>query len=76
MNVLAIDIGGTNVKFLARDQTVARKFPSGKTLTPAQMVEKVKDQTRDWPYDRVVIGYPGLVLNGRIAKEPNNLASG
>jgi polyphosphate glucokinase len=29
-----------------------------------------------WSYDLVSIGYPGLVLKGRIAAEPHNLAPG
>jgi polyphosphate glucokinase len=74
MNVLTIDIGGTNVKFLATAQTEARKFPSGKGLTPEKMVSEVKELIRDWQYDVVAIGYPGLVLKGCIAKEPNNIA--
>ncbi len=76
MNVLVIDIGGTNIKFLATGQTESRRFPSGPTITPEVMVAKVKELTRDWKYDKVVIGYPGLVLQGRIAKEPHNLAPG
>lgn len=76
MNVLTIDIGGTNVKFLATGQTEARKFPSGKGLTPEKMVSEVKELSHDWQYDVVAIGYPGLVLKGCIAKEPNNLAPG
>ncbi|HEY9643531.1 MAG TPA: ROK family protein [Coleofasciculaceae cyanobacterium] len=76
MNVLTIDIGGTNIKFLVTGQTESRRFPSGLTLTPTGMVTQVKELTRDWRYDRVTIGYPGLVLQGRIAREPNNLAPG
>jgi polyphosphate glucokinase len=34
MNVLAIDIGGTNVKILATGQKERREFESGSTLTP------------------------------------------
>ena len=42
MNVLVIDVGGTNVKILATGQTEPRKFPSGPTLTPKGMVAGVK----------------------------------
>lgn len=76
MNVLSIDIGGTNVKFLATGQEESRRFPSGRSMTPETMVSQVKELTQDWNYDVVAIGYPGLVLRGRIAKEPNNLAPG
>ncbi len=76
MKVLVIDIGGTNIKFLATDQTEPRKFPSGRSMTPAKMVEGVKEMTQDWKYDLVAIGYPGPVIKGHIAKEPHNLAPG
>jgi polyphosphate glucokinase len=73
MNVLAVDVGGTNVKVLATGQNEARKFPSGRQLTPKQMVSGVKQIAKDWKYDVVAIGYPGLVLEGKPAKEPHNL---
>ena len=38
MKVLVIDIGGTNVKILASGQTQPRKFPSGPSMTPANML--------------------------------------
>ena len=31
---------------------------------------------KDWKYDAVSIGYPGPVVNDRIAREPNNLGPG
>lgn len=76
MNVLVVDVGGSNVKILVTGQTEARKFPSGPTLTPELMVAGVKELAGDWAYDVVAIGYPGLVYKGKIAKEPHNLASG
>ena len=39
MNVLAIDVGGTNVKILATGQQERRKFPSGPKLTAKAMVD-------------------------------------
>jgi predicted NBD/HSP70 family sugar kinase len=74
--VLAVDIGGTNVKILTTGQTERRRFPSGKTLTPELMVAGVKALAKDWTYDVVSIGYPGPVLGGAPAAEPHNLASG
>jgi len=76
MNVLAIDIGGTNVKILATGQTEARKFPSGPTLTPRRMVAAVKKLAGDWEYDKVSIGYPGRVVGDRATTEPRNLGRG
>lgn len=76
MKVLVIDIGGTHVKILATGQSARREFESGPTLTVRQMVAGVKRLAKGWDYDVVSIGYPGLVLKGRIATEPHNLAPG
>jgi len=76
MNVLAIDVGGTNVKMLASGHEARRKFTSGPTLTAKQMVDEVRKVAADWQYDAVSIGYPGPVLDGRILAEPHNLGKG
>jgi polyphosphate glucokinase len=76
MNALAIDIGGTNIKILATGEKEPRKFPSGPTLSPRQMVDGVKKLAADWNYDVVSIGYPGVVVNNRILTEPHNLTKG
>ena len=41
MNVLVIDVGGSNVKLLATGQPARRRFDSGTHLTPAAHVEEV-----------------------------------
>jgi predicted NBD/HSP70 family sugar kinase len=74
--VLVVDIGGTNVKILASGQTEPRRFPSGRRMTPKQMVAGVRKLAVDWNYDAVSIGYPGVVAKGRIVAEPHNLAPG
>jgi len=76
VNVLAVDIGGTNVKILATGQDKPRKFPSGPTLTAKEMVAGVKKLAQGWKYDAVSIGYPGLVIHGRPVSEPRNLGKG
>src|SRR5882724_7739944 len=76
MNVLVVDVGGTNVKILATGQTELRKFPSGPNLTPKQMVAGVKKLSGDWKYDAVSIGYPGMVVRNRPLAEPHNLGRG
>ena len=76
MSVLAIDIGGTNIKILATGQKEPRRFPSGEKMTPKQMVARVKRLAGDWQYDVVSIGYPGMVKEGRLVAEPTNLAPG
>jgi predicted NBD/HSP70 family sugar kinase len=74
--VLVIDIGGNNIKVLLTGETEARKFPSGPRFTPKRLVAGVKGITKDWKYDAISIGYPGVVRNGRIAKDPVNLGRG
>jgi polyphosphate glucokinase len=76
MKVLVVDVGGTNVKILATGQDTPRKFPSGPTLTPEQMVAGVKEAAADWEYQAVSVGYPGPVLLGRPVAEPVNLGAG
>lgn len=76
MNVLVIDIGGTNVKVLASGHETPRKFPSGPELTPEQMVAGVQAATTDWDYQAISIGYPGPVLCGQPMTEPVNLGPG
>jgi polyphosphate glucokinase len=76
MNVLVVDVGGTHVKILVTGQKQFRKFPSGPTLTPKQMVAGVKKLAGDWKYDAVSIGYPGPVLRSRPVAEPYNLGTG
>src|SRR5438094_9654915 len=76
MNILVLDIGGTNVKIWKTGESDKTKFPSGKTHTPTELVEKVKAATTDWQFDRVSIGYPGEVRNGHPVADPFNLADG
>ena len=76
MNVLVIDIGGTNVKLLATGRTEEVKFPSGPKMTAKAMVAGVKKATATWSYDAVSIGYPGPILRGSPGAEPHNLGAG
>src|SRR3977135_749413 len=76
MNILVIDIGGTNVKIWTSGEEEKLKFPSGKTLTPDVLIETVRDVTADWQIDRVSIGYPGGVVHGHPVAEPWNLGDG
>lgn len=76
MTILVVDIGGTHVKVLATGQPKKREFASGSHMTAHEVVSEVKRITMDWQYDVVAIGYPGLVLKGRPAAEPNNLGGG
>lgn len=76
MKVLVLDVGGTHVKLLATGRRTERRFDSGPSLTPKAMVAAVQGLTADWPHAGIALGYPGVVLNGRIASEPRNLGPG
>jgi predicted NBD/HSP70 family sugar kinase len=76
MNVLAIDVGGTHVKILATGHNERQEFESGPKLTPQSMVATVKNRAKDWKYEVVSIGYPGLIRFNRPIAEPRNLANG
>jgi len=76
MNVLVVDVGGTHVKILATGQKQHREFPSGPKLTAKQMVARVKKLAKDWKYNAVSIGYPGVVVRNRAVADPYNLGQG
>jgi polyphosphate glucokinase len=74
--ILAIDVGGTKIKILASGQTEPRRMPSGPEMTPALMVERVKELAGDWEYEAISIGYPGQVGGNGPRSEPGNLGPG
>src|ERR1700730_16348033 len=74
--VLVIDIGGSHVKMRVFGRREMRQFESGPDLTPRQMVAQVHELTGDWTYEAVSIGYPGIVLHGKVVAEPHNLGRG
>jgi polyphosphate glucokinase len=75
-HVLVIDVGGSHVKFRMGARGPVRRFESGPDMTAADMARVIRKRVRDLPYEAVSIGYPGLVLRGRIAAEPFNLGAG
>lgn len=76
MKVLMVDVGGSNVKMMASGHEGYRKFPSGRELTAAQMVKGVREATEDWVFEAVSLGFPGLVADGGIKRNPLNLGGG
>ena len=76
MNILVIDVGGTNVKILASGRQEVVKIPSGTQMTAQQMVDSVLQESTGWDYEAVSIGYPGPVVDGSAAFEPKNLGPG
>jgi len=76
MNILVIDVGGSRVKFLVTGETELRRFDSGPTMTPEQMVAGVKKLAEGWTYDAVSIGFPAVVKHDQPVTEPHNLGTG
>lgn len=76
MNILVIDIGGTNIKIWKTGESDKDKVPSGDDFTPKMLVEEVGKLTAGWKFDRVSIGYPGNVRHGHPTAEPWNLGDG
>jgi polyphosphate glucokinase len=74
--VLAIDVGGSHVKTRLSGRREMRQFESGPTMTPRRMVSKVLALNGDLKYDAISIGYPGVVVHGKIITEPFNLGRG
>jgi polyphosphate glucokinase len=74
--ILVLDVGGSHVKFRIGPRGPIRRLVSGPDMTAADMTRQVRKLTHNLPYQAVSIGYPGLVLRGRIAAEPFNLGPG
>jgi predicted NBD/HSP70 family sugar kinase len=76
MKILVIDVGGTHVKVSATSQKDEVEIASGPDMTAEKMVSAVKKSIAVWEYDAITIGYPGVVVHGRIVSEPHNLGGG
>jgi polyphosphate glucokinase len=76
MNVLMVDVGGTNVKIMASHDGEMRKMPSGEALSATEMVRGVIELASNLEYDRISLGFPGLVEGGKPVREPGNLGDG
>jgi len=72
---LVVDIGGTHVKLMIEgaDQ---RAFDSGMRMQPADFVARVKENTRDWNFESISIGFPSPVRGGQIIRDPKHLGPG
>ena len=75
MNVLVIDIGGSNIKILATGQPERIKIPSGVDFTPGQLVDLVQKATSEanWKFEVVTVGFQGVVKQGKIVSDLNRL---
>ena len=76
MPVLAVDVGGSQVKVLAEGETESRKADSSPRMTGAQMVAAARELAAGWTWDHVAVGIPSPVHGGRVVADPINLGKG
>jgi predicted NBD/HSP70 family sugar kinase len=74
--VLVVDVGGSHVKVRASGEEERRRADSGPEMTAAEMVAAVRELAEGWDWDRVSVGVPSPVHNGRVVSEPVNLGEG
>ena len=77
LNTLAVDVGGTGIKASVLDPAgmlqhervrVATPYP----LAPARLVSTIQTLTTELPaFDRVSVGFPGMVRDGRVLTAPH-----
>ena len=74
---LGVDIGGTYLKAAVLDGNgvVAAdrvKSPTPKPATPETVIEAIQQLTSAFPpYDRISVGFPGVVKAGKVVTAPN-----
>src|SRR5690242_3990592 len=73
--ILVVDIGGTHVKLMMQ-RGKNRAFSSGSRMKPKDFVKRLKQNTRDWKFDRVSIGFPAPIRDGKIIRNPKHLGKG
>lgn len=75
--ILAIDVGGTGLKTAVIDDegkmlTDRARVPTPHPCPPAALIDAVAGMAADFPaFDRISIGFPGVVRNGHVLTAPN-----
>ena len=76
MRILVVDIGGTRVKYRSSGEREGNSFPSNSKLTPQSLCQQLEVAVDLNSVDAITIGYPGVVCDGRIVRDPNRLGTG
>ena len=77
LDTLAIDIGGTGLKASVLDEAGRMEHDRVRTdtpypLSPQKLVIELQDLIRQLPpFDRISVGFPGMVRDGRILSAPH-----
>ncbi len=77
-DVLAIDVGATNIKFARIDahgrlRSSLKRRPTPHPCPPERLVEWIVQRTRNFVVDRVGVGFPGEFEDGYVVR-PGNLS--
>src|SRR6059036_201876 len=72
---LVVDIGGTHVKLMMQRRP-QRVFDSGSRMKPRDFANRLKQNTRDWKFDNISIGFPAPIRQGKIIRNPKHLGKG
>jgi polyphosphate glucokinase len=73
--ILVVDIGGSHIKVLTT-ATERLKFDSGAEMRPREFVEQFKKIVGELEFDKVSIGFPAPVREGKIMHDPKHLGKG
>jgi polyphosphate glucokinase len=76
VQVLVIDVGGSEVKLALAGRDQRARFDSSPDLTPAELVRRIAAELDARSYDVVSMGYPGHVGASGPVSEPGNLGNG
>jgi polyphosphate glucokinase len=74
---LTIDIGGSGLKMLVLDERgrplcERSRVPTPRPATPAAMLRALRGKIAEQPpFDRVSVGFPGVVIDGVVKTAPN-----
>jgi predicted NBD/HSP70 family sugar kinase len=74
--ILVLDVGGTNVKAYPPGGAPRIEIPTGPKMTPEQMARQIRQKLQGVKFDVVAMGYPGIVRDGKIIREPAHLGKG
>src|SRR5205085_11185051 len=75
--ILAVDIGGSNVKTTMlneQGQMIAdyKKLPTPVPATPDRVIATIEQLAKNFPgFEKVSVGFPGYVKNGVVLTAPN-----
>jgi polyphosphate glucokinase len=76
-NILSVDIGGSHVKAMLLTSSGAlpetyHKLPTPTPASPESVVQTIAELVKDiGPFNRIAVGFPGIVRNGQIYTAPN-----